>query len=172
MSKEIVAGPEKNVDLSPVHQVCKEHEGKKGDLLIVLQKIQTIFGYVPGCTLPIVSRALGATPSEIFGVLTFYNRFHLSPRGKHTLRACRGTACHFRGSAEIIERIAEHLGLGKDKDTSDDGLVSMEEVACLGACGLAPVMTIDEDTFGRLTPELAVEIIDRFEAAQKKSEGA
>ncbi len=169
MAKVVTLHPEKSPDLSKVHEICENHRGKKGDLLIVLQKVQSIFGYVPQATIGVVGEALGATPSEIFGVLTFYNRFHLSPRGKNTIRACRGTACHFKGASSIIDSIKAHLHFGAGKETTDDNLFSLEEVACLGACGIAPVMTIDEETFGNLTPGLAVEAIARYQAAEKEA---
>ncbi len=161
----------KSIDLNQTEQICREHQGRKGDLLVVLQKIQAVFGYVPQATIPLVSQYLGATSSEIFGVLTFYNRFHLSPRGKHTIRACRGTACHFKGSLEIIEKIREHLHMGPKEDTTADALFSIEEVACLGACGIAPVITVDEEVYGKLEPALAVEIISRYESTEKAKEG-
>jgi len=166
MAKVIELRPAAEIDLSKVREICREHAGKRGDLLIVLQKVQGIFGYVPKPTIEVVAQGLGVSASEIFGVLTFYNRFHLTPRGKHTVRACRGTACHFKGSGEIIESIRKHLGLEKG-DTTKDFLFSLEEVACLGACGIAPVMTIDEETFGNRTPGLALEAIARYEAAEK-----
>jgi NADH:ubiquinone oxidoreductase subunit E len=153
--------------LAKVQEILKEHEGQRGHLLIVLQKIQRVYGYVPQNTFEMVADALGATKSEIFGVLTFYNRFHLSPRGKHTVRACRGTACHFKGAPSIIESIKNHLRLPHGKETTDDFFFSMEEVACLGACGISPVMTIDEETYGNLTPGMAVEIIAKYEAEEK-----
>jgi NADH:ubiquinone oxidoreductase subunit E len=170
MAKVIALRPEEDLNLSRVREICKEHQGKKGDLLIVLQKIQGIFGYVPRPTIEIAAQALSVTTSEVFGVLTFYNRFHLTPRGKHTVRACRGTACHFKGSSSIIDSIRSHLRLLPGKETTDDFLFSMEEVACLGACGISPVMTLDEDTFGHLTPALALETIARYEAAEKVAE--
>ena len=124
-------------------------------------------GTPPRPLLPVVTQHLGATPSEIYGVLTFYNRFHLSPRGKHTIRACRGTACHFKGSLEILEKMREHLKMGPKQDTTDNTLFSIEEVACLGACGIAPVITVDEEVFGKLEPENAVEIISRVKKKRK-----
>jgi len=156
-----------NLDLTQIEQICKEHEGRKGDLLIVLQKIQALCGYVPQAVLSVVRQHVGASPSEIYGVLTFYNRFHLSPRGKHTIRACRGTACHFKGSLEILEKMREHLKMGPKQDTTANTLFSIEEVACLGACGIAPVITVDEEVYGKLEPENAVEIISRYEEAEK-----
>jgi len=172
MGKVIAFPAVGDADLAKVQEILKEHQGKRGHLLIVLQKIQAIYGYVPQPTLEWVSQALGVTKSEIFGVLTFYNRFHLSPRGKHTLRACRGTACHFRGAPSIIESIKGHLKLAPGKDTTEDSLFSLEEVACLGACGISPVMTIDEETFGNLTPARAIEIITQYQAEEKVAAGA
>lgn len=160
--------PTEDEKFRKVQEICAQHEGRRGDLLIVLQKIQGIFGYVPESTFDIVSSSLGVSRSEIFGVLTFYNRFHLTPRGKHTIRACRGTACHFRGAPSIIQAIREHLNLQPGQDTTDDFLFSLEEVACLGACGIAPVMTIDEETYGNRTPALAIEAIAKYEEMEKK----
>ena len=159
MAKEIPAET-----LDKLQAIFKEHEGNRGHLLIVLQKIQAIYGYVPPFTFEMVAQALGATKSEIYGVLTFYNRFHLAPRGKHTIRACRGTACHFKGSSSIIETIKTHLKLSPGQQTTEDFHFSLEEVACLGACGISPVMAVDEETFGNLTPARASEILSRYEA--------
>ncbi len=154
--------PAENLD--KLREIFKEHEGNRGHLLIVLQKIQAIYGYVPPFTFESVAQALGATKSEIYGVLTFYNRFHLAPRGKHTIRACRGTACHFKGAPSIIETIKAHLKLSPGKDTTEDFLFSLEEVACLGACGISPVMAVGEDTFGNLTPARASEVLSQYQA--------
>ncbi len=167
MAKVIELRPAADLNFSAVKNICKAHEGKRGDLLLVLQKIQGVFGYVPKPTVEMVAQSLGVSPSEIFGVLTFYNRFHLSPRGKHTVRACRGTACHFKGAPTVIESIKSTLGLPPGKETTGDSLFSLEEVACLGACGISPVMTVDEETFGHLTPGSAAEVIGRYQAAEK-----
>ena len=150
--------------LDKLQQIFKDHEGNRGHLLIVLQKIQAIYGYVPPFTFEAVSQALGVTKSEVYGVLTFYNRFHLAPRGKHTIRACRGTACHFKGAPSIIETIKAHLKLPPGEQTTEDFFFSLEEVACLGACGISPVMAVDEETFGNLTPARAGEILSQYQA--------
>jgi NADH-quinone oxidoreductase subunit E len=160
------AGPEEK-DLARVREVLQEHEGNRGHLLIVLQKIQGIYGYVPQNTFEMVSQALGVTTSEVFGVLTFYNRFHLNPQGKHTVRMCRGTACHFKGAPSVIEAVRNRLQLPHGKETTEDFLFSLEEVACLGACGISPVMSVDEETYGNLSPGTAVEIVARYEAEEK-----
>ncbi len=161
---------EQDPHFAQIQEICREHEGKKGELLIVLQKIQAILGYFPKWAIEEVGDCLGVTPSDIFGVLTFYNRFHLKPRGKHTIRCCRGTACHFKDSHEIITRVRTHLNL-REEETTSDSLFSLEEVACLGACGIAPVMMIDEETFGNLSGSSALEAIDRFRGdVQEKKE--
>lgn len=150
-------------ELTRADEACREHAGRKGDLLIVLQKIQAEYGYVPPESLPTIAGALGATTSEIYGVLTFYNRFHLSPRGRHTVRICRGTACHMKGAGEIIRSVRHGLGLEDGQDTTADSAFSLEEVACLGACGIAPVMMVDEETFGSISQAEALNAIGRFE---------
>ena len=155
-----------DLDLAPTVEACKEHLGKKGDLLIVLQKIQAVYCYVPREVFPVVAEALAATTCEIYGVLTFYNRFHLSRRGRHTIRACRGTACHFKGAGEVIEMIRRRYELQDGRDTTPDGEFSLEEVACLGACGIAPVMTVDEDTFGNLSPLEALDAIRKYASSE------
>lgn len=169
--KKPIEDERKDLDLSQVREICKEHEGRKWDLLIVLQKIQAAFGYVPRGVFPVVAKSLGVTASEIFGVVTFYNRFHMAPRGKHTIRACRGTACHFKGAGEIIDSIRKQLALEENEDTTADAKFSFEEAACLGACGIAPVMTIDEDTFGNLTSDDALKAVALFENEGKKVGG-
>ncbi len=153
--------------LERLKDIFAEHEGHRGHLLIVLQKIQNVYGYVPPFTLEMVSQVLGVTTSEIFGVLTFYNRFHLNPQGKHTVRMCRGTACHFNGAPAVIEAVRKHLQLPNGKETTEDFLFSLEEVACLGACGISPVMTVDEETYGNLSPGMAVDIVARYQAEEK-----
>jgi NADH-quinone oxidoreductase subunit E len=171
MANELSVPVEEKLDFSRAEEICREHQGRKGDLLVALQKIQAVYGYVPKSILPLVTQYLGVSSSEIFGVLTFYNRFHLSPRGKHTVRACRGTACHFKNSLEILEKIRDHLHLAPNQETTEDTLFSIEEVACLGACGIAPTMTVDDEVFGKLSPEAAVEILARYEKPKKDSEG-
>jgi NADH-quinone oxidoreductase subunit E len=162
MSKKPVEKSGLDFDLLQVSEICREHATRKGDLLVVLQKIQAVYGYVPKEALAVVAETLDATTSEIYGVLTFYNRFHLSPRGRHTIRACRGTACHFKGAGEIIETIRKMLRIEDAHDTTADAEFSLEEVACLGACGIAPVIMVDEDTFGNLSPSGALDAVDRY----------
>jgi NADH-quinone oxidoreductase subunit E len=134
----------------------------KGGLIPILQAVQEKIGYLPQEALETISRELKIPPSEIFGVATFYAQFHLKPRGRHIVRVCRGTACHVRGSLKILERVKDITGV-EENGTTEDLRFTLEPVACIGACGLAPVMMIDSQTFGRLVPDMVKGILDKFE---------
>ena len=134
---------------------------KKGGLIPVLQEIQGTFGYLPPEALETVSEELLLPLAEIYGVATFYAQFHLKPRGRHIIRVCRGTACHVRGSLKILEKIKELLQV-EENETTEDLRFTLEPVACIGACGLAPVIMIDDETFGRLTVDKVEGILERF----------
>lgn len=143
-------------------RVSEPWRGKKGGLIPILQMLQEELGYLPREALLTVSRELKIPASEIFGVATFYSQFHLKPRGRHIVRVCRGTACHVRGSLKILDRVKEITGVGEN-ETTEDLRFTIEPVACLGACGLAPVMMVDTKAFGRLEPETVPGILDQFE---------
>jgi len=143
-------------------EIVAPWKGKKGGLIPILQEIQGHFGYLPEEAMRTISTELKIPTAEVFGVATFYAQFHLSPRGRHVIRVCRGTACHVRGSLKILERVKELTGL-QENETTDDLRFTLEPVACLGACGLAPVMVVDDQTFGRLTPDKVQGILDKFE---------
>jgi NADH-quinone oxidoreductase subunit E len=135
---------------------------KKGGLIPVLQALQAELGYLPREALLTVSREMKIPSSEIFGVATFYAQFHLKPRGRHIVRVCRGTACHVRGSLAILDKIKKVLDV-EENGTTEDLRYTLEPVACLGACGLAPVMMVDSETHGRLTPDKVMEILGSYE---------
>jgi len=135
---------------------------KKGGLIPVLQALQAELGYLPREALLTVSREMKIPSSEIFGVATFYAQFHLKPRGRHVVRVCRGTACHVRGSLKVLEKVKEKTGVDEN-ETTEDLRFTIEPVACLGACGLAPVMMVDSQTFGRLVPDMVPGILEKFE---------
>jgi NADH-quinone oxidoreductase subunit E len=109
-----------------------------------------------------ISKELKIPKAEIYGVATFYAQFHLKPRGRHVIRVCRGTACHVRGSLKILEKVKELTGVSEN-ETTDDLRFTIEPVACLGACGLAPVMMVDSQTFGRLAPDMVAGVLAKFE---------
>ena len=150
-----------SLDLSKMDAILAAHAGHQGALIPVLQEVQAAFGYVPEEAVNYVGDKLNISPGKIFGVLTFYAQFHLQPCGRNVVRVCCGTACHVQGGEQLLHGIKEHLKLNSNgSNTTDDGRVTLEEVACLGCCGLAPVMMVNNDVHGKLTKEKAEEIIN------------
>jgi NADH-quinone oxidoreductase subunit E len=147
---------------SKTRKIVEPWRNGKGGLIPILQAVQNQMGYLPVEALETISRELKIPSSEIYGVATFYAQFHLSPRGRHVIRVCRGTACHVRGSLKILDSVKEITGV-EEHQTTEDLRFTIEPVACIGACGLAPVITIDDQTFGRLTPDMVKGILDKFE---------
>ncbi|MGI6253531.1 MAG: NADH-quinone oxidoreductase subunit NuoE [Synergistaceae bacterium] len=147
---------------SNTRKIVEPWRDGKGGLIPILQAVQDQMGYLPEEALETISRELKIPSSEIYGVATFYAQFHLSPRGRHVIRVCRGTACHVRGSLKILDSVKEITGV-EEHQTTEDLRFTIEPVACIGACGLAPVITIDDQTFGRLTPDMVKGILDKFE---------
>lgn len=143
-------------------QLLEEYHGKKGNVIPVLQHAQEIFGYLPKSVLIEISKELDIPISRIYGVITFYAQFHLEPRGKNIIRSCQGTACHVRGAKAILLELQKQLGLDDSTVTTPDLQYTLEKVACIGACGLAPVMMINDDTHGRLTPETVSSILAKY----------
>jgi len=139
-----------------------EYRGQKGALIPVLQEAQNIYGYLSKEVMQRIAAELKVPFSKVYGVATFYAQFHLQPRGRNIIRVCQGTACHVRGGAKVFEAVQKDLGIGSG-ETTTDLRYTLETVACLGACGLAPVMMVNDDTHGRLTPDRAVEIIKKYE---------
>ena len=130
-------------------------------MLPALHAAQELYGYIPEPCVHLTAERLNVYSSQIFGVLTFYAQFHLKPRGRHIIRVCRGTACHVRGSLKLLDKVKEMLKV-EENGTTEDLRYTLEPVACLGACGLAPVMMVDEETHGRLVPEKLGSIIDQY----------
>ena len=139
-------------------QFIAEHKDQPGALMPVMQKAQEIFGYLGEEIQACISENLGVPMSEIYGVATFYAQFALEPKGKHIIGVCLGTACYVRGSQAILDELSKELEVEVGKTTSD-GLFTLEATRCLGCCGLAPVMMIGEDVYGRLVPEDIPDII-------------
>jgi NADH-quinone oxidoreductase subunit E len=143
-----------------VCDILDRHARHPARLIPILQAVQEEYRYLPEEVLTYVATSLGVTPARVFGVATFYAHFALQPKGKHLIRLCDGTACHVRRSIPILEAVRERLGLSEKRATTADQLFTVETVACLGACGLAPVMVVDEEVHGLLTPERALEIVE------------
>jgi NADH-quinone oxidoreductase subunit E len=155
-----------DADLTLVDGLIRKHKGKKGNMIPLLQGAQEIYGYLPVPVLQKISRETGLEMSDIFGVATFYAQFRLSPVGKHIIKVCHGTACHVQNAREITEAIEEALEV-KDGETTADRLFTLESVACLGCCSLAPVMMIGDQTYGKLTGNEAVKIIKTIRATEE-----
>ena len=133
-------------------QVIDEYKNVKGALMPVLQKAQSIYGYLPIEVQKMISEGMDVSLAEIYGIVTFYSQFSLNPKGEVAIAVCMGTACYVRGGKDILEKIAGNLNV-KAGETSSDGKYSLEATRCIGACGLAPVITINEDVYGRLKPD-------------------
>lgn len=138
-----------------------KHKDEKGALIPVLHKAQEIYGYLPIEVQKMVSEGLGIPLTEIYGVVTFYTQFTLQPKGKYHIGVCLGTACYVKGSGKIIDKIKEKLGI-EVAECTDDGKFSLEATRCIGACGLAPVITINEDVYGRLSVDDIEEILEKY----------
>ncbi len=154
-------------DLSPLESVFSKYENIPENLITILQKTQEIYGYLPKDALYLISKKLGVSPSEVMGVATFYSQFRLSPMGRYLVMSCQGTACHVNGSERVAKAIEEYLGI-ESGGTTPDGLFTLEKVACLGCCSLAPVIMINGEAFGNLTPESAVSILKEIKGREAK----
>ncbi|HDS29575.1 MAG TPA: NADH-quinone oxidoreductase subunit NuoE [Firmicutes bacterium] len=137
------------------------YDGAPGELIPLLQSAQDHFGYIPRRAISYIAEVTGIPESEVYGVATFYNQFRLQPMGRNVIRACAGTACHVSGSRMIIDTIEDELGIEVD-GTTDDGLFTLFTVACIGCCSLAPVIMINDETFGRLTPSSVRKVLRQF----------
>ena len=148
-------------DLAKIEPILQRFGKQKGALIPVLQEVQAIYGYLPKEALILIGREMKIPLSRIYGVVTFYAQFYLTPRGKHTVRVCRGTACHVRGGKSVLNVVKDSLGI-EDGETTNDLQFSLETVACLGTCFLAPVMMVDRSYYGKLIPERVPSILDKF----------
>ena len=149
--------------LARLDAVIAEYRGKPGALIPVLQLTQGIFGYLPEVALKHIARELGKPYSEVAGVVGFYSFFTTVPRGKHLIRICMGTACYVRGSVQVLEAFKKELGIDIG-GTTEDRVFSLEIARCFGACGLAPVITVDDDVHHRVKPRRVNEIIAQYAA--------
>ncbi len=154
---------------APVDQILKEHGCDPAQLIPILQQVQDLYRYLPEDVMRHIADKLEISPARVFGVATFFAHFAITPKGKHIIRVCNGTACHVKGSSFVINTVKDKLKLKDGQDTTEDGLFTLECVSCLGACGLAPVMVVDEVVHGQITPAQAVKLIDDIIAAEAKN---
>lgn len=142
-------------------EVIARHHDQPGGLMPILQEAQGIYGYLPIEVQTMIADGLGISLSEVYGVATFYSQFSLTPKGEHKISVCLGTACYVKGSDKILEAVEKKLGI-KSGECTPDGLFSIESCRCVGACGLAPVMMVDEDVYGKVTPDQVGNILDSY----------
>lgn len=154
-------------NFKPLEPVLTEYAAVPGSLITILQKAQEIYGYLPKDVIYHIAERVGTTPAEVMGVATFYSQFRLTPIGKYLIMACQGTACHVNGSERVSAAVSEYLGI-ESGETTEDGLFTLENVACLGCCSLAPVIMINGEAFGNLTPDKAISILKNL----REKEGA
>lgn len=138
------------------------YSGEQGELIPLLQDIQEEFGYLPSEPMRQVARFLNVPESDVYGVATFYSQFFLTRQGKNKIKVCQGTACHVRGGPRIVRAIQNRLGIGPG-ETTDDYQFSLERVACFGSCALAPVVLVNDKVYGRMTPQKAVQLLEKLE---------
>jgi len=154
-------------DLSLLDDVLAEYRDVDGSLITILQKAQDIYGYLPTDVIYHIAEQIKTTPARVLGVATFYTQFRFTPVGKYLILMCDGTACHVNGSERILSAISEDLGIS-DGGTTEDGLFSLKTVACLGCCSLSPVMMINGETYGTLTPAKAKSILAELRAKARE----
>jgi NADH-quinone oxidoreductase subunit E len=148
-------------DLSKMDPVLQKYRGQEGALIPILQEAQSLYGYLPEEVLAFISKRLKISLSRIYGVVTFYAQFYLTPRGLHTVRVCRGTACHVRGGKYVLKAVQQALGIGEN-ETTPDFKFTFETVACLGACALSPVLLVDKNYYGKLTPAKVEQVLKQY----------
>ena len=156
-------------DRTAVDGIIKKRGSQPSAVIAVLQDIQEQYRYLPREVFPYLAKRLGVGEAHLYSVATFYENFSLEPKGKYCIRLCDGTACHVKRSIPILEAVYNRLGLSSKRNTTDDMLFTVETVACLGACALAPVVVINEEVHGQVTPEAVVRMIDEIEEREKAS---
>lgn len=142
--------------------ILQHNEKNEGNPITILQDVEESFGYLPEAAIVWFSEKLNIPTSVFYGIATFYNQFHLKKRGRNIITSCSGTACHVRGASLIINRFRENLAIAEEEDTSEDGEFTVDEVACIGACGISPVVIVNKKIYGNLTTEKIDKIIDQF----------
>jgi NADH-quinone oxidoreductase subunit E len=165
MSNAAQSAAQEEIDLTGANQVIDKYQDMHGSLMPVLQGIQEHYGFIPEPTVHLVAERLNVYSSQIYGVLTFYAQFHLKPRGKYIVRVCMGTACHVKGATRIGDTLTEQLGI-VHAETTEDLKFTAEYVACIGACGMAPVIMVNEATYGSMSVQKMVEVIGKYKAME------
>ena len=152
----------KSFDFTAVDKIIDEIGAKPSSIIAILQSIQEKYRYLPQEIFPHMAERLGVSEARVYSVATFYENFSLEPKGKFVIKVCDGTACHVRKSIPILERLRSDLGLSEGKATTDDLGFTVETVSCLGACGLAPVLTVNDKVYPAMTPDKASELLEQL----------
>ena len=155
-------------DTEKVLSILAAHENNAANLIAILQDVQAEYNYLSEANLTLIADTLDISVSRVYSVATFYENFSLEAKGKHIIKVCAGTACHVRKSGPIYDAVYEYLGLSGKKKTSDDGLFTLETVSCLGACGLAPVMMVNDEVHSTMTPDKATELINKIRGEENE----
>ena len=150
-------------DFAVVDKILTAHDNSKQDIIAILQEIQEHYHYLPKEVFRYIASRLGISEAKAYSVATFYENFSLEPKGKYVIKCCDGTACHVRHSIPILERLRSELGLTGKKKTTDDLTFTVETVSCLGACGLAPVLTVNDEVYGKLTVDDVDKILAKYQ---------
>ena len=153
-------------DTEKVLSILASHENDPSNLIAILQDVQAEYNYLSEANLTLIADTLGLSVSKVYSVATFYENFSLDVKGKYVLKVCRGTACHVRKSGNVLQALYDATGLSESKPTSDDGLFTIEIVSCLGACGLSPVVMVNDTVHPAMTPDKAVDLIEELRAKE------
>lgn len=162
----VEAAPRVKLAFDEIDTIVHKHNVERGAVIPILQEIQGTYGYVPPVAVQRIADNINVPASEIFGIVTFYGQFRLQPLGKYLIKICHGTACHLCGAEMVAEIVSQVIG-AKEGETSEDGLFTVERVACIGCCSLAPCMMINGEAYGRLTPEAISKIINEIRRQEK-----
>ncbi len=155
-----------------VCNILEKYEYKSSKLIPILQEVQEEYRYLPEDVLTFVATSLDISPARVYGVATFYSHFALEPKGKYVIKVCDGTACHVIGSQPLIKAMRSKLELSEEKHTTDDMLFTLETVSCLGACGLAPVVVVNEEVYSQMTTTKCLKVIDEILTKEEANEPA
>ena len=147
------------LDMKVIDEILERHNNDKSMIIAIMQDVQEVYRYLPQEALEHIAAKTGMSESDLFGVATFYGNFSLDAKGKYVLKVCRGTACHVRKSADVLQALQEATGLSEKKSISDDGLFTIEIVSCLGACGLSPVVMVNDTVHATMTPDKAKDLV-------------
>jgi NADP-reducing hydrogenase subunit HndA len=152
----------KKKDVDKIKEICRSFDNEPGELINVLHKTQHAFGYLPAEVQEVVAKELDVPVAKVYGVVTFYSFFAMIPKGKHPISVCTGTACYVRGAENVLAEFKKILNIDVGETTSD-GKFSINCLRCVGACGLAPVVMVGEKTYGRVSPEMVIDILKEYE---------